>query len=125
MPQNLSKHFSSLLSAADIPKENHATYLKWLRFYLDFCNKYEHDKNQKENLQKFMVKLSEKGQSAEHQSQAAHAVTLYYKLMQAPQFFSLISTREKRIAKAVKHRGILHLRLKFTPRTNGRKHVSS
>ena len=37
-------------------------YLKWLRFYLDFCVKYRHRPRERDSLQPFLEKLASKGQ---------------------------------------------------------------
>jgi hypothetical protein len=39
------------------PKENHGLYKKWLRYYLDFCEKYKLPARQKESLPGFLGKL--------------------------------------------------------------------
>ncbi len=46
-------------------------YVKWLRYYLDFCDKYRHEVLDRESLQAFLLKLASKNQSAEQQAQAA------------------------------------------------------
>ena len=38
-------------------------YLKWLRFFLDFCEKYEVEGDESERLRLFINKLKNKGQS--------------------------------------------------------------
>ena len=45
------------------------TYLKWLRYYLDFFEKYRFPSS-------FLVKLKEKGQGCEKRKQAGVAVGL-------------------------------------------------
>jgi integron integrase len=61
-------------------------YVKWLRYYLDFCEKYRHEAVDRESLQAFLLKLASKNQSAEQQAQAARSVRLYLDLAepQAP-----------------------------------------
>ena len=36
-----------------VPKEKHYSYLKWLRFYLDFCSKYRFAPYEKSSLSHF------------------------------------------------------------------------
>lgn len=55
-------------------------YVKWLRYYLDFCGKYRHEALDRESLQTFLHKLASKNQSAEQQDQAARSVSLYLEL---------------------------------------------
>jgi len=38
--QELKVQFEALLAQEEIPKGLHSEYLKWLRYYLDFCHKY-------------------------------------------------------------------------------------
>ncbi len=39
LSQALLDKFSTLLSESIIPKNEHSTFRKWLRYYLDFCHK--------------------------------------------------------------------------------------
>jgi integron integrase len=55
-------------------------YVKWLRYYLDFCDKYRHEVLDRESVQAFLLKLASKNQSAEQQAQAARSVRLYLEL---------------------------------------------
>ena len=52
-------------------------YRKWLRFYLDFCNKYFLAPADRDTPGQFMQKLNEKGQSFEKQKQAYQSVKVY------------------------------------------------
>ena len=40
IPAALASSFKALLVSENIPEENHAHILKWLRYYLDFCHNY-------------------------------------------------------------------------------------
>lgn len=53
-------------------------FKKWLRFYWDFCQKYQHDAFCADNLPLFLAKLQTKGQSKSVQDQAFQAVSLFY-----------------------------------------------
>lgn len=55
-------------------------YVKWLRYYLDFCEKYRREALDRESLQAFLLKLASKNQSAGQQDQAARSVGLYLEL---------------------------------------------
>jgi hypothetical protein len=56
-------------------------YQKWLRYYLDFCQKYHFPPKQGKSLPAFMQKLQEKRQSKVQQEQAAAAITIYYDIL--------------------------------------------
>lgn len=66
-----------------VPAAQHPDYLKWLRFYLDFCLKYRHAPRDPDSLQPFLQKLTAKGQSPEHQQQAAASIAVYYDLIKS------------------------------------------
>jgi len=55
-------------------------YVKWIRYYLDFCDKYRRETLDRDSLQAFLLKLASKNQSAEQQTQAARSVRLYLEL---------------------------------------------
>lgn len=61
-----------------IPLSKERYYLKWLRFYWDFCHKYGEKPEHEGNLCKFIDKLTEKNQSESQRNQARHAIGLYY-----------------------------------------------
>lgn len=78
LDQRLLKIYSQAMVEDDVPAAERQDYLKWLRFYLDFCFKYHHLPRDTANLALFMRKLQEKQQSIECQQQASRAVTIYY-----------------------------------------------
>jgi integron integrase len=80
VPPQIVARFQKLLFQKSIPKASHFHYQKWLRYYLDFCNKYQFSPANKQSLSRFTSKLAEKRQTQEQQRQAAHAVSLYYQL---------------------------------------------
>jgi hypothetical protein len=69
------------MTARSVPTDQRADYLKWLRYYLDFCLKYRHAPRDHESLGPFLRKLAEKRQSPERQQRAAASIALYYDLM--------------------------------------------
>ena len=81
LPSALRTAFETCLRNAAIPKPAQAAYTKWLRYYLDFCQKYHVPHAQQESLPRFLDKLQEKKQTQAQQQQASHAVSLYYELM--------------------------------------------
>ena len=48
-------------------KNNQAVYQKWLRYYLDFCRKYNFSQTQRGSLTHFLMKLQEKKQTKAQQ----------------------------------------------------------
>ena len=80
IPPKISTLYDGHLNNKAIPKKEHFNYRKWLRYYLDFCLKYNHDPLRKETLKSFIEKLQEKRQTQQQQKQAFHAVSLYYEL---------------------------------------------
>ena len=74
----IREQFDTLLLQKNILKNHHADYRKWLRYYLDFCNKYHHNNLKKESLPHFIEKLRSKKQTIPQQRQAHHAVSIYY-----------------------------------------------
>ncbi|MBU1694180.1 MAG: integron integrase, partial [Verrucomicrobia bacterium] len=59
----LEKLFRPAMERAGVPGSESGAYLMWLRFYLDFCAKYEQPPRDRDSLQPFLLKLAEKGQS--------------------------------------------------------------
>jgi integron integrase len=81
IPENILTQFTSILKNRSVPPNFHNYYRKWLTFYFDFCNKYHHPSSNTASLDKFILKLKEKNQTAMQQKQAAEAVCLYYDLI--------------------------------------------
>ena len=80
IPQKILMPFESILGQREIPKNYHLNYKKWLRYYLDFCYKYQHNPSNKISLPHFINKLQDKKQSVQQQKQASDAVSLYYEI---------------------------------------------
>ena len=78
---SLEKQFIVRLGKKEVPKNEQALYRKWLRYYLDFCQKYHFPPNQEKSLSRFLGKLQEKKQTKTSQEQASQAVSLYYDLI--------------------------------------------
>ena len=83
IPSSLRAQFEAYLQEKAIPKNNQAAYQKWLRYYLDFCRKYNFPQTQCGSLTHFFVKLQEKKQTKAQQDQASHSISLYYELILA------------------------------------------
>ena len=82
IPPRLQARFEKSLEQRSIPKNLHAAYKKWLRYYLDFCRKYDFPSTTKESLSNFISKLNEKGQTNAQQEQAAKSINLYYEIIE-------------------------------------------
>ena len=67
-----------------MPVRAHFYYRKWLKYYLDFCLKYHHEKSKKESLPHFLQKLKDKSPK-EQRKQAFHAVSIFLELKNTDQ----------------------------------------
>jgi integron integrase len=78
---DLQKKFLEALGKKSIPAKENSFFLKWLRYYLDFCLKYGHRKEDKASLQLFLQKLQEKRQTPVQVEQASRAVLLFFEIL--------------------------------------------
>jgi hypothetical protein len=83
IPSSLRVQFEGYLQEKATPKNNQAVHQKWLRYYLDFCRKYNFPQTQCGSLTHFLVKLLEKKQTKAQQDQASNSISLYYELILA------------------------------------------
>ena len=77
IPSEIKILYDALLIKRGVPLTAHFYYRKWLRYYLDFCFKYHHDKSKKDSLSYFIKKLKDKNQTEQQQKQAFHAVSIF------------------------------------------------
>jgi integron integrase len=80
IPPALEAQFEDCLRKNAVPKQSHGSFKKWLRYYLDFCEKYQFPAARKESLPEFLGKLREKRQTKPQQEQAACAIQLFYEI---------------------------------------------
>ena len=81
LPDPLIQKFDNLLlSKKSFSDKDRAVYKKWLRFYWDFCHKYQHDAFLSSSLPLFLQKLQDKNQSIQQQNQAKHSVAMFLKI---------------------------------------------
>jgi integron integrase len=80
IPPELLVRFVAILEKQGVPSAQHNYYKKWLRYYLDFCDKYRLKATSSNSPAQFQVKLREKRQTDSQIRQAAHAVSLFYEL---------------------------------------------
>jgi hypothetical protein len=71
VPQAVRDGYGEFLIGKGITHQDKYTCQKWLRFYLDFCSKYQHDATSSGSLDYFLMKLTEKKQP--HQQKKTHA----------------------------------------------------
>jgi integron integrase len=78
IPPRLQVQFEDHMRKKAVPKKNHGLFKKWLRYYLDFCERYQFSATRKESLPEFLGKLREKRQTKAQQEQAACAIGVFY-----------------------------------------------
>ena len=83
LPEVLVSAYRVRLGQASVGAKAVPHYFKWLRYYLDFCDKASLSPRESKHLPGFMQKLESKGQSDSLRMQAQKAVRLYYDLMEA------------------------------------------
>ena len=83
IPAELLARFNLALEGNAIPNSYRSQYRKWLRYYLDFCHKYQKPYASETSLGLFIEKLEEKKQTDGQQKQATHAISLYFELLQS------------------------------------------
>jgi len=81
IPSDLRVLYDALLKESKIPPTYQYHYKKWLRYYLDFCNKYHFNPSEVSNVPQFINKLEGKRQTAQQQKQASLAVSLYHQML--------------------------------------------
>ena len=82
IPDKIHNPYVTFLRQHKIPSKEIPFYLKWLRYYLDFCHKYSHAASTPNSLSSFMQKLKQKHQTEQQILQAKQAITLFYKLIE-------------------------------------------
>ncbi len=80
-PSALQTRFEEHLRTKAIPDHLVWSYKKWLRYYLDYCEKYHFSPQDRSSLPRFVRKLNEKKQTVQQQRQAAESINLYYEIL--------------------------------------------
>jgi hypothetical protein len=83
--RDIEKAYLGFIISSDIPEKQVRYYLKWLRYYLDFCDRYGHTPSDPVSVPRFIIKLTDKHQSDFQQEQARRAVGLYHAMIAAQQ----------------------------------------
>jgi hypothetical protein len=63
IPPEILDRFAHLLEKRAVPSPQHFYYKKWLRYYLDYCAKYEFRDASSRSLTQFLGMLREKKQT--------------------------------------------------------------
>ena len=58
--QNVLTAYNRELLSGYIPENEHKHYVKWLRYYLNFCNKYKFNPSNVGSISPFIEKLDSK-----------------------------------------------------------------
>jgi len=80
IPNEVFAKYIAYLNKTGVPASSYAEYKKWLRYYLDFCDKYPVPESKSERVRLFTDKLQDKKQSLALRQRAANAVSLYYQM---------------------------------------------
>lgn len=80
VPERISTAYEIGLLEQDIPTIQQNEYKKWLRYYLDFCKKYQFSAGKRTSLPAFIEKLRSKKQTEAQCQQAQLAIELFYDL---------------------------------------------
>uniref|UniRef100_A0A831U0X3 Integron integrase n=1 Tax=Geobacter metallireducens TaxID=28232 RepID=A0A831U0X3_GEOME len=81
LPHHLFRQYRSFCNNCGITDGDFADYLKWLRYFLDFCEKYRVAGTESARIDLFLNKLQQKGQSEQKRQQARQAVSLYFAML--------------------------------------------
>jgi hypothetical protein len=80
IPNEVFIRYFAHLNMRGIIAAHQGQYKKWLRYYLDFCDKYPVPVANSDRVRLFCEKLQEKKQSEEQREHAAHAISLYFEM---------------------------------------------
>ena len=73
--------YQARLNALNVSTRENPHYVKWVRYFLDFSEKYGAGVPEPELLEAFLSKLATKGQSASLRRQAGRAVRIYMEMV--------------------------------------------
>ena len=79
--QNLLISYNRELVCKNIPAREQQYYVKWLKYYLDFCNKYKLNPADAGSITHFIEKLHSKRKSTFQKQQAQKAIKIYFGLI--------------------------------------------
>jgi hypothetical protein len=84
IPERILIPYETSLLEQNIPLVIQNEYKKWLRFYLDFCKKYQLPAGKQSSLPAFIEKLHNKRQAKTQCQQAQHAIELFFSFQRSP-----------------------------------------
>ena len=108
VPLDIKARFDALLAKRDIPEKSRFHYRKCLRYFLDFCHKYELKPSDRKSLPQFLRKLRDKRQNDHQRKQASHAISIYYELCPIGSAIKKTSERKTEIEETRKQPKSLH-----------------
>jgi hypothetical protein len=100
IPDDIQGRFEKSLAHESVPEGIRPSYRKWLRYYFDFCHKYQYDMSSRESLKPFLKKLAEKNQPANLKRQTSHVVSIFCKHCHAGQLTGRCTTTFFTIARS-------------------------
>jgi predicted CopG family antitoxin len=80
IPKDVFNDYAKYLANKSFSDVLQSEYKKWLRYYLDLCEKYPMPDSKSERVRLFTEKLKEKKQGEKQREQAAYAVSLYFEM---------------------------------------------
>jgi len=81
IPPDLARLYESLLARKGVAVKERPYFHKWLRYYLDFCQKYSLAPADRGSVPAFGEKLRSKNQSEAQRQQARQAVAVYFEAL--------------------------------------------
>ncbi len=79
IPDNISVQYNNALRQRAVPEPFHVHYKKWLRYFLDFCEKYPPPEAKSERVRLFVEKLKSKKQTPQQCNQAFNALLFLFR----------------------------------------------
>ena len=70
IPPEIQERYLVVLKKRAVPVARHADYKKWLRYFLDFREKYKLPDSRSDQVRMFIQKLRDKQQTTDQQKQA-------------------------------------------------------
>jgi integron integrase len=83
LPTHLISQYRTFCLHSGVSDGAIAEYVKWVRYFLDYCEKYRVSGDVGERTSMFLEKLRQKGQSEDKRRQATHAVATYFAMIRA------------------------------------------
>ena len=85
LPGQVVSGYRSHLAKRRVVEGDYTDYLKWLRYFHDFCEKHQVRGDESDRVRLFLDKLREKKQSEGQLRRAYNAVVLYFEMLKEMQ----------------------------------------